>query len=198
MGGKRTFDRYIPPVKHTGASEAIDALLAQQGFNRRANTWVRGRSSFSDVIDIQRGNSVEGVTVNVALQHAPTYELAWSKSPNYPLIEPDCVVRTRLGFLVDGRDRWWRPDDQSAVDDIIEALTSAALPFLANFKDLADVEQWLDASQNRYPPEALYRAAVQHQRGYNAQARDIVEQLLQRTTSAPWRERICSMAASLA
>jgi len=151
---------------------------------------------FSDIIDLQRGKSVDGVTVNIALMHAPTYELVWGKPPTYPLSETECIVRTRLGFLIDGRDRWWRSDDQSVVTDMTEALSSAALPFLEEFKDLGDVERWLDASQNRYPPEALYLAAVKHQRGQDKQAMDIVERLLLRTTSPPWRERICSMAAS--
>jgi hypothetical protein len=81
---------------------------------------------------------------------------------------------------------------------MIKALTSAALPFLAAFEDLGDVEQWLDASKaKRYPPEALYLAAVKQQRGKVREARDIVEQLLKRTTTGAWNKRIVVMAASL-
>jgi hypothetical protein len=80
----------------------------------------------------------------------------------------------------------------------MEALTSAALPFLAAIEDLGDVEQWLDASKAKNcPPEALYLAAVKHQRSKVSESRDIVEQLSQRTTSGASRERIVVVAASL-
>lgn len=191
--------RYTPPVTRTATFRAMDGLLAEQDFERHGSTWVRARGLFFDVVDVQRGRLNDGVTVNVGLFHAPTYELAWGEPPTFPLSEPECIVRARLGFLLDGRDRWWPPDDRSAVADMTEALNSAALPFLANFKELGHVERWLDASKaNRYPPEALYLAAIKHQRDKVEEARGLVEQLLQRTTSEPWRDRICCMSASFA
>lgn len=86
----------------------------------------------------------------------------------------------------------------AAFTDMMEALTSAALPFLAAIEDIGDVEQWLDASRaKKYPPEALYLAAVKHQRSNVSEARDIVEQLLKQTTSGAWHKRSVVMAASL-
>lgn len=129
--------------------------------------------------------------------HPPTYEMAWGKLPTSPPSEADCIIRTRLGLLLDGRDHWWPPNEQSAATEIANALTSVALPFLSGFEDLASIERWLDESKaNRYPPEALYLAAVKHERGRKAEARKVIEQLLQRTTSGQWRERICSFAAT--
>jgi hypothetical protein len=178
-------------------SRAIDVLLSDQGFERHGNLWIRSREVFWDVIDTQTGRSIAGVTVNIALMHPPTYELAWGKPPVFPPPVADCVVRTRLGLLIDGRDHWWSPNEQSA-SEITAALADAALPFLTAFNDLASVDDWLCASlANRYPPEALYLAAVKHQLGRDAEAGLVIEQLLQRTQSGPWRERIRGLAVSL-
>lgn len=178
-------------------SDAIDLLLAEQSFRRHGSTWVRTRNLFSDVVDLQRAKLRDRVTVNVGLMHVPTYEIVWGKSPEIPLSEVDCTVRARLGFLIDGHDHWWRLDDRTAVADIVLAISSAALPFLSGFRELKDVERWLDASQMRYPPERLYAAAVKQERGKTEEARHIVQQLLHRTKNGPWKERISSMAASL-
>lgn len=178
-------------------SDAVDCLLAERSFRRHGSTWVRTRNLFSDVIDLQRVKSRNDVTVNVGLMHVPTYEIAWGKSPTIPLSEVECIVRTRLGIVIDGHDRWWPLDDGTAAADIAQAISSAALPFLSGFWELEDVERWLDTSEARYPPEALYVAAVKQQRGKTEEARHIVQQLLHRTNGGPWKERISSMAASL-
>lgn len=199
LSGKRTYDRYSALVTSSAIHQAVKGLLVEHGFERNENTWVRARGLFFDLIDVQRGRSFEGLTVNVALMHRPTYELVWGQPPAFPLSEPECVVRSRLQSLSDGRDRWWQAGDPSAPAEITQAISSDALPFFGSFEELSDVERWLEASKaNRYPPEALYLAAVKHLCGNEAQAGDHVEQLLNRTTSGPWRKRIQSLAAALA
>lgn len=172
--------------------------MAEEGFHRHGNTWARQRNLFSDVIDLQWAKSRDRVTVNVGLMHVPTYEIVWGKSPTSPLSEAECTVRTRLGSLIDGRDRWWSLGDQTAAADIAGAIRSAAFPFLSGFWDLEDVERSLDASPTRYPPDALYSAAVKGQRGKVEEAHRLLREVLQRTTSEAWRERISAIAALLA
>lgn len=184
-------------MSRTAIPRAIDALLADQCFARHGKVWVRSRETFWDVVDLQNGQSIPGLTVNIALMHAPTYELAWGKPPVFPPSEPDCVVRERLGYLVNRRDHWWPSNNESAAE-ITAALADAALPFLDAFNDLESVDQWLSASQsNRYLPEGLYLAAVKHQLGRDAAARLVIEPLLERNKSGPWEERIRCLAASL-
>ena len=184
-------------MSRNAITQAIDALLTDEEFERHGSEWVRSRGLFADVIDVQKGGSVPGITVNVALMHAPTFELAWGKPPAFPPSESDCVVRIRLGMLIDDRDHWWPVNDQSAAE-ITAALTDNALPFLAAFTDLASIDGWLSASRsNRCPPEALYLAASKHQLGRYEEARIVIEQLLDRTKSGPWRERISRLAIAV-
>lgn len=185
-------------MKPAELSKALDGLLARLNFQRHGISWVRSRGPFSDLINLQRSKSLDEVTVNVGLMHAPTYEMAWGEAPTYPISEPECIVRTRLGFLMNGRDHWWALDEPTAVASVVQALTSAALPFISGFNDLKDVERWLGSlPSNRYPPEALYLAAVKHQRGKREEAIEAVERLARRLTSGAWSERISKMGALL-
>ncbi|WP_420810746.1 DUF4304 domain-containing protein [Croceicoccus ponticola] len=133
-GGKLPSVGYVSRVTQTNLSRKLDEFLEPHGFERHGRTWVRSRPLFSDVIDVQRGASIGGVTINIALMHTPTYELVWGKSPTQPFSEPDCIVRTRLGFLVNGRDHWWKSIIQSDVANMMEALSSAAIPFFQSLR----------------------------------------------------------------
>jgi hypothetical protein len=79
--------------------------------------------------------------------------LIWGKAPGGFYREVDCVLRARVGQLIDNDfrggalDRWWKlqyPDDEAEViRELVKVTNSVILPFLGRFDSLGSIEEFL-------------------------------------------------------
>jgi len=171
--------------------------LRSRGFIRDGSTWNRRASGFVQVINVQssqwnsRGN--ESCTVNLGIFWEKVRRICWQKPPSRFAREVDCLVRVRIGRLLDEkRDRWWAlaeaEDVKPASEEILELLESDGLPWLENFKSLRELHDLLAAGEDDTNVPGLrriYLAIVKAEMGDKKGANAI---LLERTSQA-WQER---------
>ena len=138
-------------------SEHIHPILKQAGFARRRNIWNRQRSEFIDVIDFQKSGTapagIENFTMNVGIAMPLIHEMIWGKTTGGFFREVDCILRARVGQLIDNDfkggalDRWWRiqnPEDETETTrELVNITNSVILPFLDRFDSLRSIEEFL-------------------------------------------------------
>jgi hypothetical protein len=136
--------------------------LREHGFVGKGRTWNRG-ADFKHVIDLQtpkvRVPGSGSFTMNLGVFVPEVYRIVWDKEPSEFVKETDCVVRTRLGALMDGgildshtpkgkiRDHWWDFDkDTDAAklgQEVVGLLIDRGLPFMDQFESLPTIHDFL-------------------------------------------------------
>lgn len=187
----------------------LSPLLKKNGFKKKKNLWNRNRGSFVDVIDVQEAKgstaSSERLTLNIGVFVPELYEAVWDKPTQGFAQEADCVVRFRLGALLQddftgkALDTWWDLNTDQDVDavglELTEALENKAFPFLdsmSDFKGLADVVDGMGGWQKQYPLMQLYLALIRKELGQLKDATIIVDTLLSGSNKAwmPHAQRV--------
>ncbi|MGD9676524.1 MAG: DUF4304 domain-containing protein [Candidatus Bipolaricaulia bacterium] len=170
----------------------LDEVLAPRGFHRHKHTWNRRSPSLIDVIDVQLAKALDGVFANVGVLDPEIYAQAWLTAAPTFVYEPQCTVRSRLGFLMGSRDVCWSLGDPNVGDEIAAAVESFALPFLERLHEPLVLERHLESSpriRQSYPPPIIYCALLKHRRGEVAEARRLLLELCSRTNEG-WSERV--------
>jgi hypothetical protein len=170
----------------------LDEVLAPRGFHRQKHTWNRRNAPLIDVIDVQLSKALDGVFANVGVLDPAIYAQAWLTTAPTFAYEPQCTVRSRLGFLMGSHDVCWALIDPGVGDEIAGALESFALPFLERLHEPLALERHLDSSpeiRSSYPPPIIYCALLKHRRGEVAEARRLLLNLRSRTNEG-WSERV--------
>jgi hypothetical protein len=97
--------------------------LKELGFVRKGRTWNRDVNALKHVVNVQSGmfNSPRGgdFTINLGVFVPSVYRVVRGREPSFFANEIDCVVRLRLGALMEGgvlssgassgrkQDHWW-------------------------------------------------------------------------------------------
>ncbi len=123
----------------------LDGALAPLGFARRRATWNRSVGAHTEVIDVQPSKAGDRVTMNVGALERGVYATCWGHDPAPFVEEPECIVRARIGQLLDNRDRWWEIDDAHAQAELVQCLYEQALPFLTSMRSLERMRDRLRA-----------------------------------------------------
>lgn len=177
----------------------IDELLTKLGFARNNTSWTRRASSFVDVIDAQTSKGGDRFTINAGVLHTGVYLKCWGVEAAAVIQEPECIVRVRIGDLVDGRDLWWPLDDVRLVEDVIDKLTGRILPFLDSMHSLKEMEHFLTTAQvtrRRYPLPIIYLAILQGENGDKASACALLGELGAKAVGA-WKSRVNDVAVRM-
>ena len=173
-------------------TDPLDALLRPLGFVKRQATWNRRRTTFIEVIDVERSKFGDLVTVNAGVLNVKVHEaFAGTVVPSF-VREPICHVRTRIGRLLTGTDKWWPVDDPMTATEITSLVKSRVLPFLDSMRSMQDMEHFLvrqRVTTKRYPPPVIYLALLVNELGDQPRACGLLEDLRLRTGGA-WRARI--------
>lgn len=170
----------------------LDEDLLPRNFRRHKHTWNRKAGALVDVIDLQVSKSADSVFVNVGVLDTEIYAACWLTDPPRFSLEPNCTVRSRLGFLMGDHDVSWRLDEKAAGDDIAAAVRTFAVPFVDRMHAPDALEQHLEADgcmTQRYPPPIIYCALLKYRRGEKAQAEQMLRGLRARTVG-PWVARV--------
>jgi len=177
----------------------MDAILLPLGFVRHKATWNRSSGLFVDVIDVQISSSIDSMTINAGVLHLDVYKLAWGTEPPAVIEEPDCIVRARVGQLIDNKDLWWQLDDSQIVDDVAEKVTALVLPFLEPMHSFDAMQQFVKSSlpkKQRYPLPIIYLAILMSEQGDRAGACRLLTDFGKKTVEG-WRTRIGEVAERL-
>lgn len=187
----------------------LSPLLKKNGFKKKKHLWNRNRGSFVDVIDVQeaKGSTAfsERLTLNIGVFVPGFYEAVWDEAVKGFAQEADCVVRFRLGALLQDNftgkalDTWWDLNTDQDVDavglELTDALENKAFPFLdsmSDFKGLADFVDGMGGWQKQYPLMQLYLALIRKELGQMEDATIIVDTLLSGSNKAwmPHAQRV--------
>jgi hypothetical protein len=177
----------------------IDELLKPLGFIRQKMTWNRRAGSFVDVIDLQAGKTGDTVTINAGVLHPEIHMKCWGTEPPQVIEEPSCAVRTRAGQLIEGKDMWWRLEEQESINHIVDALAAYVLPFLERMHSFEAMEQFLTnagVTKQKYPLPIIYLAILKSERGDCVGACTLLTDLRKKTFGA-WQARINAVVEKL-
>jgi hypothetical protein len=181
------------------AIERIDELLTPQHFLRHKAVWNRTDGSFVDVIDLQKSKSGDTFTIEAGVFHPNIYRTCWNGQVSSIVQGLDCVVRVRLGQLIDGKDEWWLLDDAESPADVVQKVSAHVLPFFDRMHSFEAMEQFLTTTQvtrQKYPPPIIYLAALKNEIGDQAGGCALLTELGE-TVSGAWRNRISEVAGRL-
>lgn len=177
----------------------VDELLRPLGFARHKTTWNRKYAPFIDVITLERSKSGDNVTISAGVLHPEIHRRCWETELLTVIQEPDCIVRARIGQLINGKDLWWRLEESRILDDVVEKLNAHVLPFLEGMHSLGAMEQFLTdtkVTKQRYPPPVIYLAILKSELGDRTGACALLHELLEKSVGA-WRTRISEVAGRL-
>lgn len=174
-------------------TKSVDRLLRPLGFSRRNKTWNRKSPPFIDVIDIQVSHVTDRVTINAGVFHREIYETCWG-TPHPPFIqEPACIVRARIGELIDNYDIWWPLNHPDSVIEIPVNIKKYALPFLERMHSFTNMAEQIHENKKfcQYPPDVLYLAMLRSKLGDHEAAFKTIMDFRKKPMGA-WEDKVNS------
>ena len=204
----------------------LHPVLKEKNFIRKERTWNRDARGFKDVIDVQasRWNEGESVsfTINLGVFVPSVYSICWGVDAPSFVKESDCIVRIRLGALLNDapkdkkRDHWWdsnsstdfevstsstpNPADMETVGrEVAKVIATRGISFLEQFDSLTAIHDFLIQDTGwevRTPLGRIYLAIIKAQLGDLMGARQLLAEL-NTEKNRSWRERVFEVAGRL-
>ncbi len=154
--------------------------------------WNRRHGSYIDVVDIQMSKSGDLLTVNIGVFERELYAECWQAPGPEFVDEASCIVRVRLGQLIDGKDRWWKLGDPGGLCEVTKALGEFGLEFIKRMHSTGGMELFLnegDVRKSYYPLPAMYLALIMLKSGKNSDGCRLLRELKSKNTG-DWQGRI--------
>ncbi|MFK4772288.1 DUF4304 domain-containing protein [Rhizobium sp. ZW T2_16] len=85
----------------------MHAVLGPKGFKRKGYSWYRTVTPFTQVINIQIASYRTHATVNLGVHERRIFQEATGNEGRVFVDEAECIVRSRIGFLIGNVDKWW-------------------------------------------------------------------------------------------
>ncbi|QHT71374.1 DUF4304 domain-containing protein [Rhodocytophaga rosea] len=134
---------------------AFHQILKPLGYKKKNNNFYKPFEGFGHMVNLQKSiyYSKEHLhfTINIGLFLPEFYKRYFKTAPPAFPSEPDCVVRKRIGWLLDGNDKWWdvnNETDSVALSEELKIIVSEKiLPFLDHYQTKADI---LSAVSSRF------------------------------------------------
>lgn len=177
----------------------LDRTLKPLGFVRRKTVWNRGVGQFVDVFDIQVSKDKDAVTFNVGVLEKDVYTECWGREVASFVEEPYCTVRSRIGELIDKKDKWWSLSNIAVAEEINSCLIKHALPFFDQMHSLQAMNDLLvesNISSCKYPLPIIYLAIIKHHLGQFDDACALLEHQMERALG-DWKARAKEVANRL-
>jgi hypothetical protein len=185
-------------MKYTELIKVTDDILKPLGFARKGACWNR-KGDVVEVVDLQLSKAKDAVTLNIGVAAPDIYWWVWDVEMPQFVDETSCTVRTRIGELCGGHDKWWPLDFADTEEDVRRAVEAIALPFLAGMHSLAAMEEWLlktNVVAKRYPPPILALTAIKMKLNKDAEALEVLSRLHQKPLG-DWKGRVSTLEAKI-
>jgi hypothetical protein len=179
-------------MKTTVIITQIDELIRPLGFKRKGLTWNRITGEFIDVLDVQVSKYGDTVTINAGVSNALIYTIVRGGDLPSLLLDPDCVVNTRIGMLIDGKDLWLPIDEPNSINEIKSLIKNILLPFfdqMHSFSKMADFLISQQVTTRKYPFPIIYLAVIKNKLDDNAGALALLNDLKSKQTTS-WENLI--------
>ncbi len=143
--------------------EGFHEILKPLGFKKKANNFYLKLDTIGQIINVQKsafGNKDSiSFTINTGI-FVPEYWLAFYNYsdkgfPEYPT-EPECLIRKRIGNLLNQHDTWYdieeRTDEQQLIEEMKKNLTNFILPYFDQLNSTEKMLQELDKADMMMTP----------------------------------------------
>ncbi len=114
---------------------ALDLALAPHGFVRNGTDWKRECGEVEHWVDLQKSWIDGGLTINLFAKNLETERMI--KAVPCEFINGISVSGQRIGYLIDGRDRWWK-NNPDGPTELAEAMVTFGLPWFERVKTLEE------------------------------------------------------------
>jgi hypothetical protein len=177
----------------------LDHLLKPVGFLRQKAKWNRRVDSLVDVVDLQVSKAGDAITVNAGVLDTDVHAKLWGSAPPEFVDQPLCTVCARIGELIDGKDKWWRLSEDSAVTEVSHEVAAHVLPFFDRLHSREAMEKWLsdtEVASKQYPPPIIGLAVLKSLLGKGEEACALLAEIHKKPIGE-WRTRIVEVSARL-
>lgn len=198
--------------------KSLHPALKDRGFRRKGRTWNRQANELVQVINVQASRWNEGnsgyFTVNLGVFVPAVYLVIWGREPPPFVAEEDCVVRCRIGTVIncedpvtayttgEQRDNWWQFDEaidlEEMGNEVVNAILTYGLHFLQASNSLEKIKYLLlqyCKSKQSTPWDHVYLAIVDAIQGNETTAKERLVWVSSKYGS--YRERILQIAKRL-
>jgi hypothetical protein len=189
--------------------EKLSPVLKKRGFKKSELTWNKNYYDFIQVINIQKSkysdSNLVDLTLNLGVFSTAVFEIIWDKKAPKIAKEENCLLRTRIGPVIQNdfngtaKDHWWRIENDIDIEkltsELIDNLENIAIPFLDTFTNINKINEFLTnlkGWQSEIPQHRLNMAVVAYQLGKVSDAEKIISEIINH--HEPWKER-CFIAA---
>jgi hypothetical protein len=201
-------------VNKTEAQTQFDTLVSKviwpefkkRGYGKSSNNFrYYDSAGWGKILSIQKSafgdrSNIE-FTLNIGL-YLPEPERIWTGGTtmsNARFLEPDCLIRKRIGQLKSSADLWYELTDQSEFEYLFrlveQDITSYVLPYLDRIDTIEDILRQL--IQEREPNSALaIETLVVY--GHREEAKQWIEDELATTIYRAQRQEMLELQARLA
>lgn len=177
----------------------VNTYLKPLGFKRRSSVWNRNVGLYVDVVDIQKSKSGDEITINAGVLNLKVNEQYGFAKESKFIVEPDCTVRSRIGYLIGDRDIWWSLTEPKLSEIFKDSILKVVLPFLDSMHSDVAMERFLtetEVDKRHYPPPIIYLALLRSELGKKAEACALLTNL-RTTASPPWQKTIDELIEKL-
>ena len=163
-------------------TKALDRALQPLGFVRDGKRdWKRVRGEIEDWVNLQKSWIDGGVTVNLFAKNLETEGILRS----IPCDETLGIRSSgqRIGYLIDGRDRWWK-NDPKGPSEVAEAVQVYGIPWferVQSLKDEASLWYWRGTTGSWRKPNLTVLALTLLRLGALEEAMGLFEEAVPRT-----------------
>lgn len=174
----------------------IDKLLKLHRFHKMNKTWNRNFGYFIDSIELEISKSRDMFTLEIAVTDRDVYGIVWNRDIPRKVMAPSATVRSRIGHLIDGRERWWNIGDVSSYDEVIKILIEYGIPFLNQNHNRAALRDFIskkDVVKMRYPPPIFNLAIIEYMIGNKDKSHSILEKFYLQGVGS-WRDHFDRVA----
>lgn len=178
--------------------DSVNTVLREFEFFGDKLIWNRRLGEVIEVVDLQVSKSKGEITINCGIFHTNIYSIVWGRDWVGTAEEPLCVVRARIGELMDGHDVWWRISNEATKHSAIRALTEYCLPFLEGVRSNQEIEAYLErtALKQQYPLPKIYLAAMRVLNGKREAGCSLLSDI-QKKALGDWRNRAREVSVRL-
>jgi hypothetical protein len=137
--------------------DAIHPALKPRGFRRTGRNFRKTLAGVTQIVNVQASQWNSGdrgqFTLNLGVYYPAAAELHGIYSVKEQPLEPDCIVRMRIGRLLpDPGDHWWEVEPTTDCDrlkrELTAVLTDVAVPWLDVASTHAGALQYCVERQN--------------------------------------------------
>jgi hypothetical protein len=150
---------------------ALDEVLEPMGFTRHGKEWSRKNGTIVEIVDLQ-WSQFAGTTANLWSHDAATDQLLREAIPDEPDISFGFPM-TRIGYLMDRNDRWWK-NDANGPAEVAEAIRLHAPGFFEGRRRLEDQARLFGRANPRwtrsFTAKRIYLALTLYRMGEIAEA----------------------------